>query len=74
MFGAPGYDLWVVWVDNGSFFLAGTPTHAMVQIIQSSFLPMDRKAASAELAKLLANSEPKRGLWLQPKQRRKRSA
>lgn len=57
------FDLWVVWVDNGSFFHAGTPQRAPVQIIQSSFLPLDKKPASAELAKLLDAREPKRGLW-----------
>lgn len=61
--GAHVFDLWVVWVDNGTFFVAGTPKRAPIYMVQSSFLPTDKKPASAELAKLMAASEPKGGLW-----------
>lgn len=61
--GAHVYDAWIVWVDNASFFVAGTPKRAPFYMVQDSVLPTDKKPASAELAKLIAASVPKRGLW-----------
>lgn len=56
------FDLWVVWVDNGAFFEAGTSKPLPVYIAQGSYLPRDRKAATKKLASDLALSEPK-SLW-----------
>lgn len=61
--GAHVYDAWIVWVDNASFFVAGTPKLAPFYMVQDSVLPTDERPASAELAKLIAASIPKRGLW-----------
>lgn len=66
------YDLWVVWVENGMFFLAGKKTQVPVYMVQGSYLPRDDKPASKQLAVDLGNSE--RGIpWLAPKQKRRRN-
>lgn len=56
------YDLWIVWVENGLFFDAGTDRRIAVDILQGSYQASDRRAESAELAKDLAASET-RSLW-----------
>ncbi len=54
------YDLWVVWVDNGSFFDAGSKKRAPVHLVQGSFEATD--ATAKDLAADLAASAPK-SLW-----------
>ncbi len=55
------FDLWVVWVENGTFFVAGTEDPAEVQIIQGGYEGYG--LATAALAEELAASEPEGGLW-----------
>jgi hypothetical protein len=59
--GAHVFDLWVVWVENGTFFLAGKEEPAGVQVIQGKYEAYG--GAPAKLAEELAASEPQRGLW-----------
>jgi hypothetical protein len=55
------YDLWVVWVENGSFFIAGSPEPIPVHIVQGTYAPLADDATT--LAKELEDSEPDGGIW-----------
>jgi hypothetical protein len=68
-------DLWVVWVDNGSFFVAGQRESAPVHIVQGSYLALADTPEARKLAADLADSE-RGSLWElpRPKKRVKRSA
>lgn len=56
------YDLWVVWVENGLFFVAGTDQRIAVDILQGSYQASDHRPETCELAQDLAASE-RRSLW-----------
>ncbi len=56
------YDMWIVWVENGLFFVAGTDRRIPVDILQGRYQACDHRADSEELAKDLAASET-RSLW-----------
>lgn len=56
------FDLWVVWVENGMFFRAGSPDQVPVSIIQGSYLPKTDAPDVVELAEDLAASE-RESLW-----------
>lgn len=56
------YDLWVVWVENGAFFVAGTSKPLPVYITQDSYLPRDGSAATKQLAADLQHGAPE-SLW-----------
>ncbi len=66
------YDLWVVWVDNGTFFHAGKSTRAPAYLVQDSYLPIGKSAAAKALADDLGNSAPQ-DLWSIGKVAKKKS-
>lgn len=65
------YDFWVVWVDNGTVFLAGTADRAPVQQIQDDFQATSKKASAKSLAADFAASAPK-DLWTVSTPKKKR--
>lgn len=56
------FDFWVVWVDNGSVFEAGTKTKVPVHQIQGSFQALEKEAKWAALADDFARSTGDRDL------------
>lgn len=56
------FDFWVVWVDNGSIFEAGSKKKVPVQQIQGSFQALEKKPKWAALADDFARSTDGRDL------------
>lgn len=59
------YDAWIIWVENGAFFRAGTAEQAPVTLVQDSYLPSDETNGSRILAEELQASAPE-SLWALP--------
>jgi len=66
------YDLWVVWVENGSFFHAGTKDRVPVHVVQDTYEATIDDDAARDLAEDLAASV-KKSLWWMPPKKRKRA-
>ncbi len=64
-------DLWVVWVENGAFFRAGTSSPVPLHIVQDLYEPLDATNETRQLAADLRASAPK-SLW--PRARKPRAS
>ena len=60
--GEPRYDLWLIAVDNGTLFDAGTATVAPVSLLQDQFQAVGKGKRAKALAASLAKGRP-RDLW-----------
>jgi hypothetical protein len=56
------FDLWVVWVENGSFFVAGQRDRVSVHIVQGRFVALEDTPEAHELAADLSDSQ-RVSLW-----------
>lgn len=59
------FDAWLVWVENGAFFRAGTPELVPAYLVQDSYLPSNGTPDARRLAEELESSAPA-DLWTMP--------